>query len=78
MDQESTTLLQIDSLAEIDQFLDHMVANYRPARSWLALKFDADHNAIFFTSAWKDRRVPTYFAIDDDGDICLLLSSLYL
>lgn len=78
LDQESAALFRLDSMVDLDLFLDKLVGNYRPKRSWLNHPLDDEHNAIFFTSSHSDRPVPTYFAIDDGGDVCLALTSLYL
>jgi hypothetical protein len=78
MDQEIAAYFQLDSMVDLDQFLYRLVGNYRPRRSWLNHTIDEDHNVICYTSATTDRLVPTYFAIDDNGDVCLALTGPFL
>ncbi len=78
MDQETAAKFQLESLADLDCFLDRLVGNYRPSRSWLVHAHDDEHSAIFFTSSRTDLPIQTYFAVDAGGDICLALSSLFL
>ncbi len=77
MDLQTTSRFRLDTLTGVDDFLDKLMGNYRPNRGWHTETFGDDHNAIFFTSFAKDRPMPTYFAIDDDGDICLSLTVLF-
>lgn len=78
MDQEIAAHFKLDSMVDLDHFLDRLIGNYRLRRSWLNHTFDESHNAICFTSATIDRPVPTYFAIDEAGDVCLALTCLLL
>ena len=76
MDLQTSNRIQLDTLTGLDDFLDKLVGNYRPKRSWYLQTFTEDHNALFFTSTVGDQPVPTYFAVDDAGDICLALTTL--
>jgi len=78
MDKETAVLFRIDSIDEVDEFLDMLVANYRPQRNWLNHPIDDRHNVILFSSRHGDVLSPSYFAIDETGDVCLALTSLNL
>jgi hypothetical protein len=78
MDKETAGLFHFDSIDELDQILDDLVANYRPERNWLNHQVDDHHNVIMFSTAQRAGSCPTYFAIDDAGDVCLALTILNL
>lgn len=78
MDKETAERFRIESIDEVDQILDELVANYSPDRNWLNHNVDARHNVIMFSPGHRAEVCPTYFAIDDAGDICLALIKLYV
>ncbi len=78
MDLETAALFQLDSIDEVDQLLDALIVNYRPERNWLNHPVDEQHNVILFSASRNGARFPSYFAIDDGGDVCLALTKLYL
>ena len=77
MDMDTAELFRLDSIDELDQILDDLVANYRPERSWFNHQLDDRHNVIMFSPGQSAGNCPTYFAIDDAGDVCLALIELY-
>jgi hypothetical protein len=78
MDRSTADQFEIGSMTDLDDLLNKLVSNYRPHRSWLNHAIDKDRNGIFLTTASSDRQIDSYFAIDFEGDICFLLTSLYL
>ena len=76
MDKKTADLFHLDSMDEVDQFLDLLVANYRPERNWLNHAIDDEHNVILFSARQGESPCPSYFAIDDAGDICLALTKI--
>lgn len=77
MDQETAALFHLNSMKDVDQFLDRLVSNYRPERNWLNYAVDGEHNLILVSAEKGPGPLPTYYAIDDDGDICLALTRLF-
>ena len=77
MDKATAELFRLDSIDELDKILDDLVANYRPDRSWFNHRVDNHHNVIMFSPGQNAGNCPTYFAIDDAGDVCLALTKLY-
>jgi hypothetical protein len=77
MDKETAELFRLDSIDELDQILDDLVANYHPERNWFNHQVDDRHNMIMFSPGRSAGICPTYFAIDDAGDVCLALTKLY-
>ena len=77
MDKDTAELFHLDSIDELDQILDDLVANYRPKRNWFNHQVDDRHNVIMFSPGRSAGNCPTYFAIDDAGDVCLALTKLY-
>jgi hypothetical protein len=77
MDKETAGLFRLDSIDELDQILDDLVANYRPERNWLNHQVDDRHNVIMFTPGQNAGYCSTYFAIDAAGDVCLAMTKLY-
>lgn len=77
MDQETAALFHLKSMKDVDQFLDRLVGNYRPERNWLNYAVDGEHNLILFSAEKGPGPLPTYYAIDDEGDICLALTRLF-
>lgn len=78
MDKSAAAQFNPRSLQQLDHFLDNLVANFKPRRSWLNHPLGDEYNGIFLTVGEKERHVRTFFAVDDEGDICLALSSLLL
>lgn len=78
MDRNAADQFHLGSMAELDDLLSKLVSNFRPYRSWLNRGIDTDRNGIFLTTAAGNRWIDSYFAIDFDGDICFLLTNLYL
>jgi hypothetical protein len=76
MDKETADRFQVESLDEVDHFLDLLVANYRPERNWLNHLVDDQHNVILFSARQGEGLIPSFFAIDDAGDVCLALTRL--
>jgi hypothetical protein len=74
MDEETAGLFRLASLAEVDQLLDELVANFKPTRSWSEHWPDGAHNVMLFSSGYGKGVYPSYFAIDEAGDICLLVT----
>ena len=76
MDNETAKLFHLDSVEEVDQILDALVANYQPERNWLNHPIDDRHNVILFSSSEGGNPSPSYFAIDEAGDVCLALTKM--
>ena len=77
MDKTTAELFHLDSIDELDKILDKLVANYRPERNWFNHEVDDRHNVIMFSPGQSAGNYPTYFAIDNAGDVCLALTKLY-
>lgn len=78
MDHEAAKSFKLESMIELDQLLDRLVANFRPHRSWVNHLVDGERNGIFLATGASDRPISSFFAIDYEGDICFLLTSFYL
>ena len=78
MDLETAALFQLKTVDEVDRLLDALIVNYRPERNWLNYPVDDGHNVILFSASRNGARFPSYFAIDDGGDVCLALTKLFI
>jgi hypothetical protein len=61
-------------LKEIDSLLIELTANYKPHRYWLDHPLDRQLNVVMFSSGEGEGSYPSYFGIDEEGDICTLVT----
>jgi hypothetical protein len=61
-------------LKEIDSLLIELTANYKPHRYWLDHPIDRRLNVVMFSSGEGEGFYPSYFGIDEEGDICTLVT----
>jgi hypothetical protein len=74
MDAETAGMFRLATMAEVDQLLDDLVAKFKPTRTWLEHSLDEKHNVMLFSSGYGKGVYPSYFAIDEAGDVCLLVT----
>jgi hypothetical protein len=74
MDEETAALFRLATLDDVDRLLDDLVTNFKPTRNWLNHSLDEGHNVMLFSSGYGKGQYPSYFAIDEAGDVCLLLT----
>jgi hypothetical protein len=74
MDEETAGMFRLATMGDVDRLLDDLVANFKPTRNWLEHSLDEKHNVMLFSSGYGKGVYPSYFAIDEAGDVCLLVT----
>lgn len=75
MDLETAKSFRLNSMKEVDEVLERMTLNFQPTRSWLDYGLDDRRNVIMFSSGEGPGTYPSYFAIDEEGDVAVLVTS---
>jgi hypothetical protein len=59
---------------DIDSLLVELTGNFKPHRYWLDYPIDRRLNMVMFSSGEGEGSYPSYFGIDNEGDICTLVT----
>lgn len=78
MDVTTRDYLKFDSIEEVDKVLEQLAKNFKPTRNWLDYSIDENLNAIIFSSGYGKGYYPSFFAIDDKGDVAALVTSFLI
>jgi hypothetical protein len=78
MDGETVAQADFAHLEDIDSLLFQLTGNYKPHRYWLEQPVDRRHNVVMFSSGEGAGTYPSYFGIDEEGDICTLVTDFLL
>jgi len=78
MDANAASRADFAYLDDIDSLLLELTANYKPYRYWLEVPLDRRHNVVMFSSGEGEGSYPSYFGIDEAGDICALVTDFQL
>ena len=74
MDADAVLHAGFAYLEDIDSLLIGLTANYKPHRYWLDHPIDRRLNVVMFSSGEGEGFYPSYFGIDEEGDICTLVT----
>ncbi len=78
MDAAAVSQADFAHLDEIDVLLVALTENYQPQRYWMEQSLDRRHNVVMFSTGDGAGTYPSYFGIDDEGDICTLVTDFRL
>lgn len=78
MDGDAAAKADFGHLEDIDSLLLQLTSNYKPHRYWLEQPLDRRHNVVMFSSGEGAGTYPSYFGIDEEGDICTLVTDFRL
>jgi hypothetical protein len=78
MDADAVSQADFANLEDIDSLLIELTANYKPQRYWLEYPLERRLNIVMFSSGRGEGSYPSYFGIDEAGDICTLVTDFEL
>lgn len=78
MDADAVSQADFAHLDDIDVLLVTLTENYKPQRYWLEQALNRRLNVVMFSSGDGPGSYPSYFGIDDEGDVCTLVTDFRL